>query len=90
MLGLQDPARIREVVLTSPDAGWSATIHVSSEPGASLADWGPPVATVDGAASGEHTVDLDAEGGHVLVWITDLGDGGEVIFELQEAEVRGR
>lgn len=90
VLGLQDPARISELVLTSPDAGWSATIHVSSEPGASLADWGPPVATVDGAASGEHTVDFDAEGGHVLVWITDLGDGGEVIFELQEAEVRGR
>lgn len=90
VLSLQESARIEELGLRSPDAGWSASIYVASEPRFSLTDWGAPVAAVDGADAGAEVVDLDAEGGHVLVWITDLGDGKEVIFELQEAVVRGR
>lgn len=90
VLSLQDAARIESIVLTSPDSGWSATVHVAPEPGSTLSEWGAPVATVDGAAAGDTTVELGADGSQVLVWITDLGNGDGVIFELQEAVVRGR
>ena len=90
ILSLDESAPLDELVLTSPVAGWSATIHIADAPGASLADWGDPVATVDGAGSGDTTVALDeAEGQHVLIWVTDLGDGGGVVYELQEASVVG-
>ncbi|HEU5085220.1 MAG TPA: protein kinase [Acidimicrobiales bacterium] len=89
ILSLQEAAALDELVLTSADAGWAAEIYVSSAQGASLADWGTPAATVDGAEPGETTVALDgAEGQHVLVWVTDLGDDGGVVFELQEVAVR--
>lgn len=90
VLSLQDAARIESLVLTSPDSGWSATVHVAPEPRSTFSEWGAPVATVDGAAAGDTTVQLGADGSQVLVWITDLGDGDGVIFELQEAVVRGR
>jgi eukaryotic-like serine/threonine-protein kinase len=85
---LGDATDVGEVVLRTPNEGWSATIHVADEPGASVDDWGPPVATVDAAGSGETTVPVgDARGRYLLVWITDLGARS---FELQDLVVRGR
>jgi eukaryotic-like serine/threonine-protein kinase len=78
---------VGEVVLSTPGEGWSVAIHVADSPGASIADWGPPAAVVDGAGPGDTTLDLDARGRFVLVWITDLGGRS---FELQEVVVRGR
>ena len=90
VLSLQESARVRSLALTSPDAGWSAEIYVAADPQPTLQDWGAPAATVGGATAGDTTLDLDVDAGHVLIWITDLGDGDGVIFELQEAVVRGR
>ncbi len=90
-LSLERSVRLDELVLTSPNADWSATIHVADAPGASFTDWGEPVATISGAQPGELTVDLpDSEGSHVLVWLTDLGSGSGVQLELQEVVVLGR
>jgi hypothetical protein len=62
--------------VTSPTAGWSAAIYVSTlTTGSVLDDWGAPVATAD-AIGGTATFDLGgASGSSVLVWITNLGDG---------------
>ena len=78
---------VREVVLTSPNEAWAATIHVSDASGAAFEDWGEPDASVEGAGPGETTVSLEASGRFVLVWLTDLGGRR---FELQQAVVRGR
>jgi hypothetical protein len=82
-----DGAEVEQLVVATPNQGWSATVHVADSVGGSIADWGEPAATVIGAGAGETTVDLDADGRYVLLWITDLGGRR---FELQEAAVRGR
>ena len=87
VLDVGDGAEVRELVLTTPNEAWSATIHVAGAIGGDIGDWGEPAAVLEGAGPGETTVDLDAEGRYVLVWITDLGGRS---FELQEAVVRGR
>ncbi len=86
-LEVGDGAEVRELVLTTPNETWSATIHVADSIGDDIGDWGEPVAVVDSAAPGATTVPLEATGRYVLVWITDLGGRS---FELQEAVVRGR
>lgn len=87
IIDLGESTDVGEVVLSTPGEGWSVAIHVADSPGASIADWGPPAAVVDGAGPGDTTLDLDARGRFVLVWITDLGGRS---FELQEVVVRGR
>jgi eukaryotic-like serine/threonine-protein kinase len=87
ILDVGEGTEVREVVLTTPNQGWSAAIHVSDAPGASIADWGPPAGVVEGADPGDTAIELEAGGRLVLVWITDLGARS---FELQEAVVRGR
>src|SRR3546814_5611888 len=75
-----------------PNSGWSAQIYVArSDPG-NLADWGEPVASREGIASGTTTFDLgDTEGGAVLVWIIDAGAAaGRASAEIAEATVTGR
>jgi len=77
-----------EVVLTTPAEGWSATLHLAAEPGATIGDWGPAVATVEGGAAGDTTVTVpEGRGRYLLVWVTDLGGRS---FELQELAVRAR
>lgn len=75
-----------ELTVASSSAGWSATIYVADTPGAALADWGEPVATVVAdALAGTTTVDLGGvSGAYVLVWITDLGTDGGFRFALDE------
>ncbi|WP_436794044.1 protein kinase domain-containing protein [Actinospongicola halichondriae] len=81
-----------ELRITSPDANWSGTVHVSDSPHDTFAAWGDPVATIESAESGTTTVSLDdSQGSYVLLWITDLGDGPpRVSFDLQELVVTGR
>lgn len=89
---LAESKDLDELRITSPDANWSATIHVADSRHDAFAGWGDPVATVQGAEPGTTTVSLDdRRGSFVLLWITDLGDGPpRVSFDLQELVVTGR
>ena len=88
---LEDESVIRTVRLTSPTSDWGVELYVADRQGATLADWGEPIATRAGAGD---EVELDAggaAGSFVLVWITDLGDGPPRVFtEIAEIEVLGR
>ena len=87
ILDVGETAEIRQLVLTTPNEGWSATIHVADAPGEVRGDWGDPVTTITGAGAGDTTVDLQADGRYVLVWLTDLGARS---YALAEVVVRGR
>ncbi|MDZ7674708.1 MAG: protein kinase [Acidimicrobiales bacterium] len=88
MLDLGESHDLDSLEVTSPDADWSATIHVTDTPSDARAGWGEPAASIEGASSGTTDVDLsNARGSYVLFWITDLGDDGEYRFEAQELSV---
>ena len=53
----------------------------------SLDGWGEPVGTFSTSDSGTATVDVDAEGGAVLLWFTRANDGGSDSY-VQVDEVR--
>jgi hypothetical protein len=87
VLTLASRSSISEVEVTTETAGWAAEIYVADTPAPDLAGWGQPRATATGL-SGDHTFDVDgADGGAVLVWLTDVGDSGRA--ELGEIRVRG-
>ena len=84
-LVLDGPHKLRRLAIKSPTHGWTAELYVATAPASDLGGWGQPVATATGIP-GDTTVDLgNHQGGALLVWITDLGDGnGQVsIGELQ-------
>ncbi len=57
--------------------GWQAEVYVADTPQEdSLEAWGEPVGTFDPSDSGTSTVEVDAEGGAVLVWFTRAADNG--------------
>ena len=79
-----------ELRITTPDAGWSASVYVSDTAHPTLGEWGTAVAGIEGAESGTTTTSLDdRQGSFVLFWLTDLGDDPEpeVIFDLAELVV---
>jgi eukaryotic-like serine/threonine-protein kinase len=86
VLTLASRSSVSEVEVTTPTTGWAAEIYVADAPAPDLAGWGEPRASETGL-SGDHTFDVDADGGAVLVWLTDVGDSGRA--ELGEIEVRG-
>lgn len=74
IVGLEGRAALDELRVDSPNAGWSADVYVADEAGGDLAAWGAPVTSLVGAA-GITTFELGgAEGTHVLLWFTGLGD----------------
>ena len=76
---------IRAVTLTTATGGWSAAVYARPTPGATLAEWGSPIATVS-AADPTTTIELPATnpGEAVLVWFTRLPDSGQLkVSELQ-------
>ncbi|MDE0803526.1 MAG: protein kinase [Acidimicrobiales bacterium] len=82
-----------ELRISTPDAGWSASVYVSDTAHPTLAGWGTAIAGVEDASSGTTTTSLgDEPGSFVLLWITDLGDdpAPEVIFDLTELVVTAR
>ena len=87
---LEKPSTVRTVKVTSPTQGWAAQVYVAAKPGATLAEWGDPVATkTDIAGSAEFDTGA-TEGQYVLVWITDLGSGPpRVLTEIDEITVLG-
>ena len=89
VLTLAEPVELGDLEVDAATVDWSASVYVADEIPEDLGGWGDPVANEDGI-DGAATFDLDgAEGRHVLLWFTDLGDGsvGEG-FRLEVAEVR--
>jgi serine/threonine protein kinase len=76
------------LTIASPSSGWAVEVYVAAQPGASLGDWGRPLAgsNVKGAST---TLDLKAARGNaLLVWITDLGPSRQV--RISDITVLGR
>ena len=89
IVDLGEARDVEEVVVESPSGGWAGSIFVAESPGEAVADWGEPAAAVTDADAGTTTIDIDGRrGGHVLLWITDLGTEGGYEFRLQELQVR--
>lgn len=66
---------VNQVEVRSPTIGWSASVYRADHPADTLAGWGAPVATRTDIR-GDANFDLHgASGPHVLIWITDLGNG---------------
>ena len=88
VLTLAEAGTLDRVEVTSPTTGWAAEVYVTDEPGGTLGDWGEPVAAGSGLG-GNAVFELGGvEGGSVLVWITDLGDGPpRVRMEISEIVV---
>ena len=87
---LAEGAPLGTLDVASPTQGWAAQVYVSDAAGATLADWGEPVANAENIA-GNASFDLGgAEGRFVMLWVTDLGDGAEpTYFEVSNLEVLG-
>ncbi|HEY5153804.1 MAG TPA: protein kinase [Acidimicrobiales bacterium] len=90
ILSLDQATALSQLVVQSPTQGWSASVYVADQPGATLADWGEPVSSKADIA-GDATFDLGGRSGRrVLLWITDLGDGPpRVRAQLNELSLRG-
>jgi tRNA A-37 threonylcarbamoyl transferase component Bud32 len=83
------PVAAKEIEILSSTPGWSAQVYAAPTPGATLADWGRPVARVRGSA--RETVPLRLPAGQrfrsYLIWIEELPPEGKV--ELSEVRLRG-
>jgi hypothetical protein len=79
-------AELHELRVTSPTVDWSAEVFVAAS---GEGDWGAPITSKANIPAGEVTFDLGGvEGGAVLLWITDLGDGSVGRdFEVAVSEV---
>lgn len=74
VLQLDRSQKLKELHVSSPSQGWSASVYVADSAGDRLDQWGDPVASKDGI-DGDATFDLKShQGAAVLVWITTLGD----------------
>ena len=91
VLSADEVAQLDELILTSPTNDWAASFYVADSNPGSFDAWGQPVATLEGIEAGTVTVDLGGtEGGAVLVWITDQGDGsGGDEVTIAEARLTG-
>jgi hypothetical protein len=87
-LTLEEQAELASLDVISTSNDWAASVFVASGPGETLADWGDPVAEGSGLGT-QVSFDLGGiEGGAVLLWITDLGDGPPRVFtEISEMSV---
>jgi eukaryotic-like serine/threonine-protein kinase len=71
-----DTTEFARLEVNSVSYDWSAKVYVSDRNGATLADWGTPVANQEDIAKGDTTFELDgAKGRFVLLWITKLAAG---------------
>jgi len=91
VLSADQVAQLHELILTSPTNDWSASFYVAETNPGSFDAWGEPVATLEGIEAGTVTVDLGGtEGGAVLIWITNQGDGsGGDEVTIAEARLTG-
>ena len=91
MLVAEARGELERLILTSPTNDWSARFYVAASDPGSFEGWGEPVASLDRIEAGTVEVDLGgAEGGAVLIWITNQGDGsGGDEVTIQEAVLFG-
>ena len=77
-LQLRNPAPLGDIVISSPDTGWSFQVYEADQPSSDLAGWGQPVAsgTVSSASTSKALGGRRA--GYVLVWITHLSPSDQV------------
>jgi hypothetical protein len=90
LLTLKQASTLKTLTITSPTQDWAASVYVSDQPGATLADWKQPVASFANN-NGNAAVDLQgAQGQYVLIWITDLGNGPpRVSAEIDDVAITG-
>jgi len=76
VLTLDRARELTTLEVASPTQGWSASVYVAERPADDLAGWGQALDEQSGI-DGDASFDLaGASGGAVLLWITDLGEGG--------------
>jgi tRNA A-37 threonylcarbamoyl transferase component Bud32 len=80
---------LRQVVLTTTTAGWTAAAYVvDGEPPTDLEGWGDAVGLTGGAQEGTTRIDLGGRTGDaVLVWFTHVGPSKKV--RVTEIGIRG-
>jgi serine/threonine-protein kinase len=76
ILELDGSGPISSVEFDTPLSGWQADVYVADTALDSLDGWGDPVATFPSSDVGTNTVDVEADGGAVLLLFTRLNDGG--------------
>ncbi|MFZ4514882.1 MAG: serine/threonine protein kinase [Acidimicrobiia bacterium] len=87
-LDVADFQSVRGVRLLSSTPGWSGAIYIADAPGASLASWGAPVASITNAGDDATlTAQRAQRGTSVLVWFTRLPAGGRL--DVAEVQVLG-
>jgi serine/threonine-protein kinase len=73
---LSGEASLQSLTVSSQTSGWTAEIYVAAQPAGDLQGWGDPVTKKDAIAAGATTFDLGGhQGGAVLIWFTNLGNG---------------
>jgi putative peptidoglycan lipid II flippase len=91
ILTLTEATEVGTLVVTSPTQGWAAAVYESAAPSApaTLSEWGAPVDRRTSIA-GNASFDLHGHTArHVLLWITDLGDGPPLVrAEIDELAVK--
>jgi eukaryotic-like serine/threonine-protein kinase len=70
ILELDEAGPISAVEFDTPLSGWQAEVYVAGSPQDSLDAWGESVGTFPSSDSGTNTVEVEAEGGAVLLWFT--------------------
>ena len=85
ILTLDQPGPISAVEFDTPLSGWQAEVYVADSPQESLDGWGEPAATFPTSDSGTNAVEVDAEGGAVLLWFTRAD--GQGIVSVDEVRV---
>ena len=87
VLQLSSARKLQSLVVVSASNDWTAAVYIAPQPGAILADWGPPVARVQSVGVGSATFDLKGTAGRsVLLWITRLS-GNSSPFSVKIAEL---
>ena len=75
-ISLTASTTLKELNVTSPTVGWSASVYVSTAPvtsGQGVSTWGPAV-TSQSDINGDATFSLGGhKGAYLLLWITNLG-----------------
>ncbi len=72
----------------TPQSGWKYSVYVAESRAATLAGWGPVVATAT-ATSNDFSIPLNnTKGGAVLLWITEPGPGFQT--RIAELSLTGR
>jgi serine/threonine-protein kinase len=92
VLDLDRPAAGSELRIAWPAAPWRVQVYAAEEPGATLSDWGDPIAERGAETAGNASFSLaGASGDHVLIWLTQLpegeGCGGQNPYRGQIGEV---